>query len=718
MAELPPGTRVGGYRILSTLGKGGMGVVYEAEDAKRGRRVALKVVSRELAASDDFVARFRRERRALSAVSHENVVAFFESGEDHGTSFLVSELLPGGTLEDLIRERGRLEWREAASLAAGIARGLSAVHERGLVHRDLKPQNVLLTSSRPGETPGPKITDFGLVGAHTASLAVSHALTRTGELVGTLAYMAPEQANAAGAVTASADLYSLGALLYTLLTGSPPFQGEGYSLVKKHLVEKPRSPRESAPGIPASLERLVLSLLEKKPASRPAGAREVALELDAILETARERPEAPPRGEAAARRLSWRVAALGAVGLALACAGGGWAFVASRLAEARSLAEDAARKNDEKHYREASALASRALEIDPANVAALKSRAEARWKTDDLDGAIADLTAAIELAPRDARAHVNRGGARSRKGDDAGALADMTRAIELDPGDSFAWINRGALLDRKGDQQGAIADFTKAIELDPASALALCRRGTAYARARITLDRAIDDLTRAIGLDPNAASAWRERGAARSRKHEIDLALADVTRAIELDPRDADAWSDRSAVRAQARDLAGAIADTSRAIDLAPGAARHWHHRALAHAQAGDLARAGPDLERAVELEPRNAEMWADLGAIRGSAGDHQGSFVALTRAVEIDPRDAHAWRSRGTAAACAGDNDRAIADLTRSIELEPRDGTAFRLRAVAKEAKGDREGAIADLERSIELSAGYPEEARLARAE
>src|SRR5207302_1090635 len=156
--------------------------------------------------------------------------------------------VPGGSLRDLLKKRDRLDWRETASLGAGIARGLAAIHAAGLVHRDLKPENVLLDANGT-----PKITDLGLVGAHAAALAVSHALTKTGEVLGTLAYMAPEQADGQRQVTPGADLYALGAVLYEALTGGPVFRGTGYGLMKKHLVETPRSPSEAAPGIPEAL---------------------------------------------------------------------------------------------------------------------------------------------------------------------------------------------------------------------------------------------------------------------------------------------------------------------------------------------------------------------------------------------------------------------------------------------------------------------------------
>ncbi len=208
-----PGDTIGGYRVLSVLGKGGMGVVYLAEGA-RGRRVALKVVSPQFASDPDFMARFRREGRALKALSHPNVVGFLGSGAEGGSPYLVFECFSGGDLREEIRRRGRFAWRDAASLGARIARGLGAVHAAGLIHRDLKPENVLL--SEEGE---PKLSDFGLVGSEAASLAVSQALTRTGELLGTLAYMAPEQADGGRDVTAKADLYSFGVLLYAMLAG-------------------------------------------------------------------------------------------------------------------------------------------------------------------------------------------------------------------------------------------------------------------------------------------------------------------------------------------------------------------------------------------------------------------------------------------------------------------------------------------------------------------
>jgi WD40 repeat protein len=270
--DLAPGTRVGRFTIKAKLGQGGMGAVYEAHDPGVGRSFALKLT---LDAEGAAAKRFEREARASAAVRDPNVAATYGTFVDGGRLVLVVELIPGGTLKQLVKKRGPLPWAEVATLGAGIARGLAAIHAAGLVHRDLKPENVLL-----GADDEPKISDFGLVRLE-AGHAVSQALTKTGELLGTLAFMAPEQTDGSK-VDARADLYSLGATLYYLLTGQPPFEGEGYVVVKRLLVETPKPPREVRPEIAPALDQLVVRLLAKKPEDRYESALEVAELLEEI----------------------------------------------------------------------------------------------------------------------------------------------------------------------------------------------------------------------------------------------------------------------------------------------------------------------------------------------------------------------------------------------------------------------------------------------------
>ena len=320
-SELPPGTRLGAYRIVRTIGRGGMGVVHEAREAKTDRAVALKVLAREVVHDPSLMARFHREERALRAVAHGNVVSVLGTGEDHGLVYLALELVTGGSLADRL-ESGRLPWREVARLGAQVARALGAVHAAGLVHRDVKPANILLDEAKNA-----KLTDFGLVRPEKENLVQTIASLGTGsltapdELVGTFEFMSPEQAEGGGKnVDARSDLYGLGVTLHVLLTGRPLFSAKGYGLVRAHLMSPPVPPSATVEGIPAALDELVLALLAKKKTDRPRSAIEVASRLDAIA-----------GGAAKAKHGRGLIAgAAVAVALALALALALVAFIASR----------------------------------------------------------------------------------------------------------------------------------------------------------------------------------------------------------------------------------------------------------------------------------------------------------------------------------------------------------------------------------------------------
>jgi hypothetical protein len=267
-----------------------MGIVHEAREDGTGRSVALKVLAPDIVHDAELLARFRREERALRAVTHANVVGVLATGEDRGVVFLALELVPGGSLADKLR-RGPLPWREVCRLGAQIARALGAVHAAGLVHRDVKPANVILDAAGNA-----KLTDFGLVRPEKENLAKTIAsLTGEQQIVGTFDFMAPEQSEGGGKhVDARTDLYALGVTLHVLLTNRPLFEGSGYVLVKAHLLRTPSPPGASIEGIPRALDELVLELLEKKKEDRPASALEVAARLDALaLTTGTRRGRAP-----------------------------------------------------------------------------------------------------------------------------------------------------------------------------------------------------------------------------------------------------------------------------------------------------------------------------------------------------------------------------------------------------------------------------------------
>jgi hypothetical protein len=258
------------YEILRRVGAGGMGEVYLARDLPLRRPVALKILKDHLLESEAALWRFREEARAAARLSHPNVVRVFDAGTDGAEAYIAMEYVAGGTLKERISREEPLEPREAARVARGVALALCEAHQKGIVHRDVKPQNVLLTER--GE---PKLADFGIARAAEAT-----PLTQTSMILGSAHYLSPEQAVGEPA-TPKSDLYSLGVTLYEMLTGRLPFDAENpIAIAVKHVGEWPASPRAVNPGVPQPLERLTMALLAKDPEQRPATAMAVSRALD------------------------------------------------------------------------------------------------------------------------------------------------------------------------------------------------------------------------------------------------------------------------------------------------------------------------------------------------------------------------------------------------------------------------------------------------------
>jgi hypothetical protein len=274
---LTEGVRIGPYQIVSLLGRGGMGEVYRAHDARLGRDVAIKVLAPGLANTPDAVARFEREARAVAALNHPNIVSLHDVGHDGDLAYAVTELLEGETLRDLLVRSPRAGLRQALDIAIQVARGVGAAHARGIVHRDLKPENLFLTTDRRV-----KVLDFGL--ARRAPLAGMDTIVETspGVVVGTVGYMAPEVVRGEPATTAS-DVFAFGVLLQEMLAGSHPFaKATPADTLTAIMRDDPPRLARVAPAVPTPLARLVERCLQKMPADRPESMRDVAFYLENV----------------------------------------------------------------------------------------------------------------------------------------------------------------------------------------------------------------------------------------------------------------------------------------------------------------------------------------------------------------------------------------------------------------------------------------------------
>ena len=319
MATLSPGARLGPYQIVASIGAGGMGEVFRARDTRLDRDVALKVLPAAIAASPDRLQRFDQEARAAAALSHPNIVVVHDVGVDQGVAFVVSELLEGQTLRQVL-EAGAVPSRKATDYAIQIANGLAAAHDRGIVHRDLKPENIFIT--RDGRA---KVLDFGLAKLVTAPLMSATQATALntdpGTVLGTAGYMSPEQLRGED-VDHRSDVFSLGAVLYELYSGTRAFKGNtAVETMSAILKEEPQELTSRSGSVSPAVERVIRRCLEKNPAERFQSARDVTFALDAVSNATSSAHAIPADAAPPPRRATaFNVVVASALGLAMAVA--------------------------------------------------------------------------------------------------------------------------------------------------------------------------------------------------------------------------------------------------------------------------------------------------------------------------------------------------------------------------------------------------------------
>ena len=678
------------HRLIRELGRGGMGVVYLAEQTGLGRQVAIKTLLPHATGDAGEVARFRAEGEAVAALRHPNIVQIFEVGEAEGRPWFALEFVEGETLSSKIRERP-LSARRAAEVTRQIAEGVAHAHAHGIVHRDLKPGNVLLTGDGVA-----KVTDFGLVKRVNDE---SH-ITRTGTIVGTPSFMAPEQARGDSDVGPAADVYALGSVLYAVLTGRPPFLADTAIQTITQVIDKePVPPSRLQPQVPRDLETVCLKCLRKVPADRYAAASEVSDELGRFLRGVPIHARPVSRTERVWRwaKRNPAMAAVSAVAAALALAvmiGGPTAAV---LIEERRQAAEAARGRAIVKEQEAVAAREQAI--------LQKSAAERYAELAEEEARRAEENAALASRNEDrARQNAERAEANAQRAEDSAARAARQRNLavdalgvlvtevqrQLDDRPGVADLRRRLLetalsgLDRVTDVTGA--DSTA----DVRTAQAHRRMGDIYAdsgRTQAALEqyeachRIIEALA-AAGTLPlplsNTAASLERLADLEARLGRPDAARAKLEESLRLRTRWVDGqpnanigtrqalaipMSKRASLEKQegrtteAADWYGRVRDLRLAwVEAEPrnGNAR----RELAGTQMvlGDLALDAGQFEEAVRQYRRSQEI---LRSLARRVGDRTS---AQTNAALAD-------RKLATALSYAGELDEAVAPYTAAIE-------------------------------------------------
>ena len=741
-----------------------MGVVYRARRdgaVADEHDVALKVIAAGPDASLEALARFQREARIAQELDHPGIVKVLETGESDGQVWFAMELIEGEPLSKQIKER-EFTWQEAVTIVRDVADALAVAHDKGVLHRDIKPSNILMDAGDK-----PHIADFGLA----KDTRTESKYTRTGQTLGTPAYMSPEQARGNLAdLSPASDVWALGCVLYELLANRPAFEGDTVAAVIGAVMTAAPDFR----GLPRPPQQLCAVCLQRQAPRRYSTAAELRRDCDRVLD-GRE-PAVKLRGQGA------RFLATAAAGLALVSGVAWLALIGNaRAPSARKSSESVGESQAEglatrgwkvgpTEPAEGADLLEQALRLDPNRhewriergllLWAIGRNSEAReaWERVPADASESPRAGLylgleslfqrqgaggdhLEMAARaegrtgrlargalamgtnrwaEARAELQGiGGWEAallrgmvEMGDPAGSPERCEReyGTALGEGIVFAWAlnNRASIrVNSLGDAAGALTDCNRALELDPRLAHAWVTRGVAR-HALGQFEQALADFGQAIGLEPRLVVAWMNRGRTRMACGDLSGAVADYRVATDLEPRRSGAWVRLGDAQREHGDFHGAAESFGCALEIEPKSLSARAGRARTRAENGDPRGAIADYSVLIDLDPREAEMWYCRGLARHSVGDLPGAIEDYGKVLELDPAHPKAWNNRGNARTALGDFAGAALDFGRAIERDPAAAQPRLNRGLARDQAGDAAGAIADFTKALELDSTY----------
>ncbi len=675
-SAVPEGVRFGRYVIERAIGRGGMGTVFRAWDSALGRTVALKTLlapqADETPSRTSDLLRFRREAQSAGRLRHPNVIAVYDVGEEQGTPYFTMELIDGVRLDRWLLGEGRPGGArptplDAARVVEKTARALHAAHLEAIVHRDVKPANILVD---PRDEP--HLGDFGL--AKAVDLDGTGQLTLSGELIGTPAYMSPEQGlGELSKIGPRSDVFSLGSVLYHCLAGQEPFRAQSLpQLIWAIESDDPVPPSRLRPEAPRDLEAICFKAMEKAPSRRYASALEMAEDLTRFVAglPVRARPPSPLRGvrRALGRHWPWLV-------LAAALGAGGWfgkqalerhggeterlLGVHERRARAQDLLDSLPKARD---VQDAAALRATlpvlagAIDADPSFAAPCLRRALALQKLGNFAAAIADLEEALRRDPALAEAHFRKGflhANREMEPEDSDlrlAVESYEAARKAAPGTIWASLSEAGLAMLFGEYRGAIETLGRLSASPDRNAevflmRAACRgyrfsargvRRTPVPEAFLDIEAAVADLDEVLQLDPVNPWAKGARGLARFDLGDLEGARQDLTEAYRFQP-DADAAYFAGRVAYMQGDMGGAREWVGEAIERG-GQSGLRRFRAFLDLIDGKYERSIADLDVATRISPEETESYPIRAIVRYALGDRKGAAEDLATYCKLAP--------------------------------------------------------------------------------
>jgi tetratricopeptide (TPR) repeat protein/tRNA A-37 threonylcarbamoyl transferase component Bud32 len=714
------------YEVRECIGEGASAVVYRAWDRELKRLVAVKALRAAAGMSSIARSRFKREASAAAALVHPNVVAVYDAAEEDGRPYLVMELIEGRTLLAVLKE-GSTPKKDLIGILEQAARGVAAAHEKGIVHRDLKPANILVAADGSA-----KVADFGL--AHL--MDSDSALTRSGAELGTPYYMSPEQVDGRSREsTPATDVYALGAILYELLSGSPPHARPSLQETFAAILSQDPVPlRSSDPKIHRDLETICFKALEKDPRRRYAGAREFADDLRAYLSGDFISAVPVPPWKRRLRRALKNRALVAALLLIVAVSAVAVAtLVRQSVASRRNLeAERELARRREAALQRLGTAQSTLLERDRE---LRQQRVPAQQARRDLEAALAEVDRIVTEWPDSPQGYYVRGRGKMLLGDLDGAERDLKISVAKAPDFRPGWSLLGIL--RVGDYQSKLEGPQRTHDERIKSLAPLLEEAKTYfvrgwqhgkeleESARWGLpwtreDQVMQRLARAFQLyfndgDGNGAIALLREGDQQYQAEEYAMWIGLLSGIPEQRARWLDLAIQRAPgflppyyYRAMYALAAGAfragLPDLDFILSRKTSFAWAWSKRSEAKRSLGDLEGALADCLRAIELDPKLQEAWLHRGAVYAQLGKKEESLAAFDQAIALLPDSAEALANRAIARQMFDDPDGAFKDFDLALQLDPKLGPAWRSRGIAFIRKGKYPEALADLDRAVQL--------------
>lgn len=642
------------YKVLSLLGSGGMGSVYKVEDISVGKIFAVKILSPKLTEDQTAFRRFSQEAKASAELAHANIVTVYDQGTtDSGAPFLVMDFLEGETLGDVLKKEGRLPYERAIDIFEQICDALAYAHSKGLIHRDVKPSNIILVRGAGGvETV--KVVDFGIAKVLPATDAKTAQLTQTGEIFGSPLYMSPEQCNGEN-LDVRSDIYSLGCTMFETLTGRAPFAAANpFKVMMNQVQMPPPAMRSVAPKleIPATLESVILTCLDKTPANRYQSASILQSDLKRIqrglkpLATKRKSPT--DKGK--------RLQVAGALALFAVVTIGALSFFSTKVEQP---AEETVESTQEP------------VPVQPSKPNKYQGKTLAQWSSE------------IERDPTNAQNYFNRASLHHNRDERVDAIQDYTKAIELNPKFTDAYEQRAFAYSMINNYDKALVDANWLINDQPDSPDGYAVRSFIEMSEEDT-ERAIEDARKAISLQPltestrgNLAYKYYCLASALIDEAAYDQAIKTATQGLEI------------------------VQDGHNADSL-------YVARGLALCHQQKFAEGAVDIQKALDIDPQSSTFWAIMAYAQVGLGNLPDAEKALKKVEQCETFPARAFRLKGETHRITGQYERALGDFSAETSLEQY-APGYRQKATCYIALGQLHSALDDLQRSQAINPKSP---------